>query len=91
MRLSGDVLPAVAIFKGKRKLKFKFPDNVLVTVHSKGWRNSDFMLRWFKAVVLPYTKGRRALLVIDSFSAYEDQEFLSEAQDNNVNVGGCNH
>ena len=74
----------MAIFKGKRKLKFKIPDDVLVTVQSIGSMNSDLMLLWFKAVVLPFTKERRVLLVIDSFSAHEDQEFLSEAQANKV-------
>ena len=55
--------------------------------------NADLMLRWFKAIVLPYTKGRRTLLIIDSFSAHEDQDFISEANIKNVDVllipGGC--
>ena len=76
---SGEVLPALTIFKGKRKLKFKPPDNVHITVQKKGWMDADLMLRWFKAIVLPYTKGRRTLLIIDSFSAHEDQDFISEA------------
>ena len=33
---SGNVLPALTIFKGKRKLKFKPPDDVLATVLKKG-------------------------------------------------------
>ena len=55
--------------------------------------DSDLMLRWFKGVVVPYTKGRKALLVINSFSAHETGEFLEEARANNVDVliipGGC--
>ena len=55
--------------------------------------DADLMLRWFKTAVLPYTKGRRALLIIDSFSAHEDQDFTSEANKENVDVvvipGGC--
>ena len=90
---SGDMLPALAIFKGKRKLKFMAPSNVLATVQCKGWMDSELMSRWFKAVILPYTKGRRALLLIDSFSAHESVEFIQEAQANNVQVsiipGGC--
>ena len=43
--------------------------------------------------MLPYTKGRRTLLIIDSFSAHEDQDFISEANIKNVDVllipGGC--
>ena len=72
----GKMLPALAIFKGKRKLKFKCPENVSAVVQSKGWMDSDLMLRWFKGVVVPYTKGRKAPLVIDSFSAHETGEFL---------------
>ena len=63
----GKMLPSLAIFKGKRQLKFKNPNSVHVTVQPKGWMDSDIMLRWFKAVVLPYTQKRRALLVLDSF------------------------
>ena len=55
--------------------------------------DSDLILRWFKAVILPYTKGRRALLVINSFSVHKTDEYLNEAQAKNVNVciipGGC--
>ena len=35
---SGNVLPALTIFKGKRKLKFKPPDDVLATVEKRGGR-----------------------------------------------------
>ena len=84
----GKMLPAVAIFKGKRKLKFEAPSNVKLQV--KGWMDSDLMLRWFKAVALPYTIGR---IVIDSFSAHETEEFIALAQSDNVDVviipGGC--
>ena len=89
----GKVLPALTTFKGKRRLKFKPPDNVHVTVQKKGWMDADLMLHWFKAIVLPYTKGRRTLLIIDSFSAHEDQDFISEVNKKNVDVlfvsGGC--
>ena len=91
----GEMLPALAIFKGKRKLKFKSPDDVHVTVQAKGWMDADVMLRWFKAVILPYVKAKkkRGLLLIDSFSAHETDEFLELARANNVDVsiipGGC--
>ena len=48
--------------------------------------DADLMLRWFKAAVLPYTKGRRALLIIDSLSAHENQDFISEANKENVDA-----
>ena len=88
-----EMLPALAIFKGKQKLKFKGPNNVMATVQAKGWMDFKLMLRWFKRVVLPYTQGRRALLVIDSFSAHESEDFLKEAKSKNVDIsiipGGC--
>ena len=56
---AGEMLPALAIFKGKRKLKFKNPDDVHTTVQSKGWMDGDLILRWFKAIILPYIKMKR--------------------------------
>ena len=82
----GEMIPALAIFKGKRKLKFKSPDDVHVTVQAKGWMDADVMLQWFKAVILPYVKAKkeRGLLLIDSFSAHQTDEFLELACANNV-------
>ena len=68
----GDMLPAYAIFKGKRKLKFMSPREVKIAVQKKAWMDAVLMLEWFKTIILPYTKGRRSLLIIDSFSAHED-------------------
>ena len=89
----GNLLTAVAIFKGKRKLKFSAPKEVQTAVQIKGWMDSDLMVRWFRSVILPHTKGRRALLAIDSFSAHETEEFIDLAHSNNVDVviipGGC--
>lgn len=58
---NGKMLSSLAIFKGKRKLKFKTPNSVHVIVQPKGWMDSDIMLRWFDAVILPYTKKRKSL------------------------------
>ena len=78
---NSDMLP---VFKGKRKLKFKPPKDVRVTVQQKGWMDSSLMFAWFKSVILPFTKDRRSLLVIDSFSAHEDIEFLNLAAAHNI-------
>ena len=48
----GEMLSTLAIFKGKRKLKFKSPD-VRVTIQAKGWMDVDVKLPWFEAVILP--------------------------------------
>lgn len=89
----GRMLPALVIFKGKRKLKFKTPEYVHVAVQKKGWMDSELMVRWLRGIVLPYTEKRKALLVIDSFSAHMTEEFIDEAKANNIDVaiipGGC--
>ena len=89
----GDMLPAYAIFKGKRKLKFMSPREVKIAVQKKAWMDAVLMLEWFKTIILPYTKGRRSLLIIDSFSAHEETTFLELANANSVDValipGGC--
>ena len=61
---NGKMLPALAIFKGKRKLKFKTPANVCVVVQQKGWMDTELMERWLKGIILPHTQKRKALLVI---------------------------
>ena len=53
------------------------------------------MVQWLRGIVLPYTGKRRALLVIDSFSAHATvtEEFIDEAYAKNIDVaiipGGC--
>ncbi len=55
----GMMLPALAIFKGKRKLKFPNPENVLVVVQKKAWMGLELMVRWLRGIVLPHTKKER--------------------------------
>ena len=51
---SGDMLPALAIFKGKRKLKFNAPNDVQTTVQVNGWMDSELMIR---SIILPHCRG----------------------------------
>ena len=50
----------------------------------------DVMLQWFKLVILPIVKAKkkRGLLLIDSFSVHETEEFLHVelAHANNADV-----
>ncbi len=69
-----------------KKLKFSSPKNVEVAVQAKAWMDTDLMLRWLRGVIVPYTKGRKALLVIDSFSAHETEELLEMARSNNIDI-----
>ena len=53
----GKMLLALAVFKGKRKLKFRAPENVKVVLQqAKGWMDSELMLTWLRGVILPYAK-----------------------------------
>ena len=52
----GKMLPALAIFKGKRKLKFRETENVKVALQANGWMESNLMLTWLRGVTFPYTK-----------------------------------
>ncbi len=89
----GKMLPAFAIFKGKRKLKFNPPAKVKVAVQIKAWMDKGLMKNWFTGVVMPYAKGRRALLIMDAFSAHKTDEMFDLAKKNNVDLiiipGGC--
>ena len=75
----GEMLPALKIFKRKRKLKSKHPNDVHNTVQAKSWMDDKVVLRWFKAIILPYihvhvkVKKKEALLVMDSFSAHKSE------------------
>ena len=90
---SGKVLPSLAIFKKKRKLTFKFPKHVKIAVQKKGWMDGDLMLQWFKATILPYSRGERAFPCVHSFSGHKTEEFMEAAKANSVDVviipGGC--
>ncbi len=76
----GKMLPALAIFKGKRQLKFSTPLAVKTTVQAKAWMDEDVMKRWFKGVIVPYTKRRKSLLVMDCFSAHETEDIFALAK-----------
>ena len=65
----GDVLPALAVFKGKRPLDIRAQD-VFVRTQEKAWMDEDMMLEWIDLVWEPATEGKCTLLVLDSFSAH---------------------
>ena len=67
----GSMLPLFVIFKGKRKLKnLSVPRGWVVTVQQKGWMDADLMKHWVQEIWLKYTSRRKALLLMDSFSAH---------------------
>ena len=48
--------------------------------------NGDLMLQWFKATILTYLHGERALPGVDSFSGHETEEFMEAAKANSVDM-----
>jgi len=88
----GDVLPALAIFKGKKPLDFRAQDVFIRTQH-KAWMDEDMMLKWIDLVWEPATEGKCALLVLDSFSAHVTNDVKKCLKEINtvplVITGGC--
>ena len=90
----GSMLHHFVIFKGKRKLKnLSVPRGWVVTVQQKGWMDADLMKHWVQEIWLKYTSRRKALLVIDSFSAHCTEEIRDLLSRNNTDIalipGGC--
>ena len=87
----GDVLPAL-VFKGKRPLDIRAQD-VFVCTQEKAWMDEDMMLEWIDLVWEPATEGKRALLVLDSFSAHITNDRKKRLKQINtvplVIPGGC--
>ena len=67
---SGDMLPPMIIFKGKRELDFPGPKGWVVTVQEKGWVDERIMIRWIKEILIQHTEKDRTLLVLDIFCAH---------------------
>ena len=94
---SGDVLPPMVIFKGKRALKnLRFPPGVVrvvVEVQKKGWNDSSFTKVWIQKILCQYTKKQHALLVWDTFSGHMTPDVAEMLRKNNIAVtvipGGC--
>ena len=55
----GVVLPALAIFKGKKQPKFH-EVGVFIRAQEKAWMDEPMMLEWINLVWEPATEGHRA-------------------------------
>ena len=88
----GEVLPGLVIFKGKRPLDITVVD-VFIRTQSKAWMDEGMMLQWIDLVWEPATEGKRALLVLDSFSAHVTNAVKKRLKEINtvplVIPGGC--
>ena len=84
----------MVIFKGKCDPKeVDIPQGWVVCFNDKVWMREDFMIRWIKEILRPYTQRRPALLVMDSFSAHITTSVRSELERINafpaIIPGGC--
>ena len=90
---SGDMLPPMIIFKGKRDLNMSVPPGWIVTVQEKGWMDESLMLRWIRDLYLKYTKKDRSLLVMDSFRGHLTENVKKAFRKGNtvtaIIPGGC--
>ena len=88
----GDVLPALTIFKGKRPLQIR-ADGVYIRTQEKAWMDEPMMLQWIDLVWEPATERKRALLILDSFSAHVTNSVKKRLKEINtvplVIPGGC--
>jgi hypothetical protein len=84
----GDSLPLTVIVRGKtarslQKISAGNPDwirRVHLLYSQKGWSTRQTMWDWLWNVVLPYTKGRPAALILDSYAIHFTDEFISAAR-----------
>ena len=90
---SGDFLPPMIIFKGKRELSMDVPKGWIVTVQEKGWMDENLMLRWIRDIYLKYTKKERSLLLLDSFRGHLTDNVKKAFRKGNMVMalipGGC--
>ena len=91
---AGDLLPAMVIFKGKREVKnVELPDGIVISTQAKAWVDETIMLKWIQEIWIPYTKGRKALLIFDSFRAHLTDRVTSALAKTKTTIcvipGGC--
>ncbi len=88
----GEVLPALAIFKGKKQPELR-EVGVFVRAQAKAWMDEAMMLEWIDLVWEPATEGQRAMLILDSFSAHITPAVKQRLKEINtvpvVIPGGC--
>ena len=67
---SGEMLPPMVIFKGKRALKLDVPTGFVEAVQEKGWMDQELMKVYSNEIEKPYTKRRKSIMILDSFRAH---------------------
>ena len=84
----------MCVFKGKREPKdVALPKGWVLQMKDRAWVNEEVMLRWAREIRHPYTQGRPAMLVMDSFSAHITSKVKAELAKINTHLAiilrGC--
>lgn len=86
---SGHKLDTMFIKAGKttRCLKKIEPHpHAMWTYSAKGWSTEATMLVWFEKVLLPYTRGRPAVVVMDDYDAHWVESVRDYASAHNIHL-----
>jgi transposase-like protein len=84
----------------KKVPKCNIPANIVVNVSSSGSMDTTLMLDYMEKIILPYTKSRKALLVMDEFGAHKTlpvlvKYYLNKCDQTNIDPlmipGGYTH
>ena len=97
--LTGDLLPPQIIYQGKTPCclpKHSFPEKWHITYSINHWSNEDTMKEYVDNVLLQYITEKRqslglaidypALVIFDNFKAQCTSAFLTQLDQNNINV-----
>ena len=97
--LTGDLLPPQIIYQGKTPRclpKHSFPEKWHITYSINHWSNEDTMKEYVDNVLLQYITEKRqslglaidcpALVIFDNFKAQCTSAFLTQLDQNNINV-----
>lgn len=84
------MLPPTIIYKGKRRLKLKAPEGVLVCVQEKAWMDEELMEQYLEHIWQPYVEktaeelglsDHSALLTLDSFKVHTTEKIEKKMDD----------
>ena len=89
---NGEVLPALAIFMGKKRPELH-EVGVFILTQAKAWMDGMMMLEWIDLVWEPATKGQWAMSILDSLAAHITPTVKQRLKEINtvpvVIPGGC--
>ncbi|MEL7341299.1 MAG: hypothetical protein AAGM67_12520 [Bacteroidota bacterium] len=89
--LSGELLKPFVILKGTRisRLRKFHPSarvlsDAVLSCSSNVWMTTLLMQSWLTRVVIPYTNGRKAILLMDNFGPHKANDVIQLMEENNI-------